>query len=650
MIADVAAVSWVDGNQRYLAAELARIEALLAREGSRGDADETRADADGALAGTRDEMASAAAIDVLSSAFGLSRFERDVLLLCAGVEMQTAIARRCAALNGSSGAAYATFGIGLGTFADAHWSALAPDAPLRRWSLVSLAPDAPLTSSPLRIDERVLHFLAGLRVLDPAIELRVRPASPVSLMAMSHTSVADAIAAAWRALPSTPGVMHMHGNDPDGQEDVAATAAQAAGLSLYVLPVEEIPALARDRSLLTTLWMREAVLTSGALFLDLPSDVPQRPALDFVERLRGPVVVAARDPLVLRCDARHFRIDRPNALEQRRLWRLALGAGADAAEDALDVVTSQLRLSARAIARAARELANQTDRRQTPRGLLRTTQRAIGHADLNDLAQRIEPAASWDDLILPEDRLAALHEIGAHVRHRSVVHDTWGFARGATRGLGISALFAGESGTGKTMAAEVLATDLGLELYRIDLSSVVSKYIGETEKNLRRVFDAADRSGVILLFDEADALFGKRSEVRDSHDRYANIEVSYLLQRMEAYGGLAILTTNAKAALDRAFNRRLRFVVAFPFPDVAQREGIWRRAFPPATPTQDLDVGKLAKIHLSGGSIRNVALLAAFRAIDAGGPVTMTHVASAIRTEMAKVERTLPVTETRDWA
>src|SRR5262249_1072819 len=243
----------------------------------------------------------------------------------------------------------------------------------------------------------------------------------------------------------------------------------------------------------------------------------------------------------------------------------------------------------------------------------------------------------------------ALHRIAAHVRHRAKVYEDWGFAARSSRGPGISALFAGPSGTGKTMAAEVLAGELRLDLYRIDLSSVVSKYIGETEKNLRRVFDAAEQSGAILLFDEADALFGKRSEVKDSHDRYANIEVSYLLQRMEAYRGLAILTTNLRNALDPAFVRRIRFVIQFPFPDAVQRAEIWRRIFPAATPTDGLDHARLAKLNVPGGNIRNIAMNAAFLAADRGEPVRMTHLADAARIEYGNLERPLTEAEIRDW-
>jgi len=215
--------------------------------------------------------------------------------------------------------------------------------------------------------------------------------------------------------------------------------------------------------------------------------------------------------------------------------------------------------------------------------------------------------------------------------------------------LGINALFAGESGTGKTMAAEVIANSLRLNLYRIDLSAVVSKYIGETEKNLRHLFDSAENGGAILFFDEADALFGKRSEVKDSHDRYANIEVSYLLQRMESYRGLAILTTNMKNALDTAFLRRIRFIVQFPFPDAEQRAEIWRRIFPTDTPTEGLDVDKLARLNVAGGNIRNIALNAAFLAADAGEPVLMTHLLRAARGEYTKLEKPLTEVDIRGW-
>jgi SpoVK/Ycf46/Vps4 family AAA+-type ATPase len=267
---------------------------------------------------------------------------------------------------------------------------------------------------------------------------------------------------------------------------------------------------------------------------------------------------------------------------------------------------------------------------------------------LDELAQRLPGLADWNDLVLPPVQLDALREIAVQVRHQARVYETWGFGRTA-RGLGVTALFAGPSGVGKTLAAEVLARELRLDIYCIDLSQVVNKYIGETEKNLRRVFDAADGGGVVLLFDEADALFGKRTEVHDSHDRYANIEVSYLLQRMESYRGLAILTTNFKGAIDPAFLRRLRFIVNFPFPDGSERARIWQAVFPPQMPRDGLDFARLAQLNITGGNIRGIALHASFTAAEDGRPVTMAHVLRAARTEYAKLDRTLTETEIAGW-
>ena len=292
---------------------------------------------------------------------------------------------------------------------------------------------------------------------------------------------------------------------------------------------------------------------------------------------------------------------------------------------------------------------NKDSREKVMHELLWDACRKQARFGLEDLALHIEPVANWEDLVLPAAQKKILKEIESHVRKRDIVYENWGFADRSSRGLGITALFTGSSGTGKTMAAEVLAKKLKLDLYRIDLSQIVSKYIGETEKNLRRIFDAAEEGGAILLFDEADALFGKRSEVRDSHDRYANIEVSYLLQRMEAYRGLAILTTNMKNAIDPAFLRRIRFFVQFPFPDAEQRTEIWKRVFPEKTPTDGLDLKKLARLNIAGGNIYNIALSAAFLAAEAGSPVGMPHILQAARTEYSKLERPLTEAEIGGW-
>lgn len=324
---------------------------------------------------------------------------------------------------------------------------------------------------------------------------------------------------------------------------------------------------------------------------------------------------------------------------------IALGPVAEKLNGQLDRIVTQFRLDAVTIQSAGqtiKEHKHVTEPEAIGQLLWKVCREHV-RPPLNHLAEHIDTCNLWEDLILPDEHLYKLREIAIHVRQRVRVYETWKFAERSMRGLGISALFAGQSGTGKTLAAEVLANDLGLDLYRIDLSQIVSKYIGDTEKNLRCVFDAAEDSGAVLLFDEADALFGKRSEVKDSHDRYANIEVSYLLQRMEAYRGLAILTTNRRDALDTAFLRRLRFVIAFPFPDVAQRIRIWERIFPSAMPTEALDISKLARLNVTGGNIRNIALNAAFLAADLGEPVRMHHLLRTARSECAKIEK--PVTE-----
>jgi SpoVK/Ycf46/Vps4 family AAA+-type ATPase len=269
---------------------------------------------------------------------------------------------------------------------------------------------------------------------------------------------------------------------------------------------------------------------------------------------------------------------------------------------------------------------------------------------MDDLAERVESRAGWDDLVLPPAQKRTLRTIAAHLRQRARVQEEWGFgAAPGGRGLGLAALFSGPSGAGKTMAAEVLGGALGLDVYRVDLSALVSKWIGETEKNLRRVFDAAEEGSVILLFDEADSLFGKRSEVRDSHDRYANMEISYLLQRLEAYRGLAILTTNLRNNVDEAFLRRFRFVVDFTFPGVAERAEIWSRAFPRDCPTEGLEVARLAQLNVVGGAIRNIAMNAAYIAAEAARPVGMRDVLAAARLEYEKAGRAMTDPELRGW-
>ncbi|MGH7455441.1 MAG: ATP-binding protein, partial [bacterium] len=453
--------------------------------------------------------------------------------------------------------------------------------------------------------------------LDDRLAGMVEPIRSVVALLPSQHKIAEQLAATWANaanLADLP-VAQLCGTELAGKRAIAAAACAGMGLNLNLMSAQVLPTSPSELEAFMRLWEREATLNQSALLLDCHDmdmvDMVRRSAVDrLVNNSFSPLIVACRE----RRRAMHrkmltYDIPRPTAGEQRALWQSQLSKSPPGLNGEVEAIVSQFSLSAQTIYEVSTEVLAKIPSKRSgdpaPAGQPATSdqQRATSNQlwdacrmqtrpRLEELAQHLEPAATWEELVLPEAQRQILRDISAHVKQRAKVYETWGFASKGARGLGISALFAGASGTGKTMAAEVLANELRLDLYRIDLSQVVSKYIGETEKNLRRVFDAAEEGGALLLFDEADALFGKRSEVKDSHDRYANIEVSYLLQRMEAYRGLAILTTNMKNALDPAFMRRIRFVVQFPFPDAAQRTEIWRRIFPASTPAQSLDINK----------------------------------------------------------
>jgi hypothetical protein len=648
-------LSWTDANQRVLVAEFARLRARL---GSRDDPAVSGVSATSeSSAGTsvddaRRAMSEPPAIDELVKAFGLTTFERDLLLLCAGVEMDAPLATLCAGMTGDARRTTPTFAVALGQLDAPHWGALAPVGPLRRWRLIELegsSGSGSLSQASLRIDERILHFLAGVNYLDVRLRGLLEDAVSPVVLATSHEEICERARGLLQQTQSSRSpILQLTGDDPLGQRDVASQLAVVLGRPAFVLRGNEVPAGHEEVAALATLWDREAVLL-GAILIVAGDDSPlPGQARRLLEQIHGPAIVCASRPQAFERASHSLTVDRPDAAEQRALWREALQS-TPITDETVDAVAAQFRFSARRIAEEATRLAADVDPRGDAGQRLWGACRSMTRARFDELAQRIDARATWSDLILPEAQQHMLRQIGAHVQHRLRVYADWGFAERSSRGLGITALFAGESGTGKTMAAEVLANELRLDVYRIDLSSVVSKYIGETEKNLRRVFDAAEESGAILLFDEADALFGKRSEVKDSHDRYANIEVSYLLQRMEAYRGLAILTTNQKAALDVAFQRRLRFVVQFPFPDEAHREAIWRGVFPDQTPTDALDFARLARLNVAGGNIRNIALAAAFRAAEERRRVSMSHLLEAAHLEASKGDRPLSDAETRGW-
>jgi hypothetical protein len=609
---------------------MAELEVLRARLRAHAGSDV----AGGAVTAAEAELArvrarsGASALDEVATGFGLSRFERSVLLLAAGPELVGAVADE---LEAAHGAPHPTFGLALQLLPDAHWSALPPEAPLRRWRLVRMAEVASPTRGALIADEHVLHHLLGVPSLAAELAAVSRRLPAPGALPPTLRTAAEGVCRAWSAR-LTPA---LHGPQPANFAAVAATAAAEAGLALHLLAVGDLPVEALPRDRILRLLERDAVLGRTAWAVDVdgrPAD-EVRSALRALTSLDAPLVligVGEGDASAAEVSAVH--VARLSTVEREAALRCALqrqapgiDAGISAAAGVFDLSLPDLDLAAREVSRGV--------------GLWDAC-RARSRSRLAGSAQVLAPRAGWHDLVLPESRLEQLRSLVATVRHRTCVLGEWGFDQRSARGLGTAALFAGPSGTGKTLAAEVVAGELGLDLVVVDLSRVVSKYIGETEKNLGRVFDAAEDGAAVLLFDEADALFGKRTEVRDSHDRYANLEVGYLLQRIEQFRGLAVLTTNVRSALDPAFLRRLRTVVTFPYPDKAAREALWRRAFPPATPLADVDPIRLSGMDLSGGGVAAAALTAAYLAADEG-VVTGEHVETAARWELAKSGRTL---------
>jgi hypothetical protein len=649
---DARATSWTEANQAYLVAAAAEVRAALERCAARPSGAAAEAPAPRPLPAMPDGLP--AAVEVLCRVFALSRFERSVLLMCAGVDLDAGFARLCAAL-GDGGRPHPTFGLALAALPEPHWSALTPSGPLRRWNLIELVgPGAPpLTAAGLRINEWALHFLAGAPHLDERVAGLLAPVEPADDLVPSHQALARQLAAVWGGSTGRPPVVTLSGADEPSRRSVAAAGAAAAGVELFELAADAVPVGPEEFDQFIRLWQREAALSPVGLYVNAESIDPGDARVvglvsRLVERAGGPAALSSRDRWrPSRRPGLALEVRKPSRAEQQSLWESLVGPAAGL-NGHLPRLASQFDLNAPAIRQSVRDAVTAgTGGDLGP--LLWDAGRAQARPQLDGLAQRVEPAAGWDDLVLPPAETRTLREIVDQVAHRATVYDAWGMGRAGGRGLGITALFCGTSGTGKTLAAEVVAGALRLDLYRVDLAGVVSKYIGETEKNLRRVFDAAEDGGAVLFFDEADALFGKRSEVRDSHDRYANIEINYLLQRMESYRGLAVLATNRRGDLDPAFLRRLRFVVNFPFPEAGQRSEIWRRMFPPATPTEGLDWEKLSRPALAGGNIRNVAVQAAFLAAAAGEPVRMRHLARATCSEFAKLEKPLTDAAIGGW-
>ena len=648
-------IRWSEANNIFLTAAIQWLRQLLRQE------DSTNTNGEASIASeiqkSFETMTAAAAISkppalmTISQQLGLSTFEERLLLLCAAMELDTGIASLCARAQDIPERPYPTFALALTLFEQPRWDVLSPERPLRYWRLLEITRTSsiPLTVSPLVADERVVSYIKGLNYLDSRLRPYLMPADVADPLELPPSQKVYADKALQTLIDSPDDlpvpVIQLAGIDKTSKQLVAHVVASSLGLQLYTLPTHLIPAEVGELDAFARLWERESLLLPIALHLDAhdldmesPEDSKATLILRFLARSNGVFFLDTHD-IWWGLGRQSFDIDvsKPTPKEQLNAWTNALGS----ADGHLPVqLSSQFHLNTVTIDKIARQAINTSRERDKPLGD-QIWNACLAHTrpQLDALAQRITTHISWDDIVLPDQELGLLRHIAAQVKQRSTVYDTWGFRQRTSRGLGISVLFAGESGTGKTMAAELLANDLELNLFRIDLSGVVSKYIGETEKNLRKLFDAAEDGGALLFFDEADALFGKRSEVRDSHDRYANIEVNYLLQRIEAYQGLAILATNLKSSLDDAFIRRLRFVVTFPFPTKKFRLQMWQQVFPEQTPLREIDYERMAGFRLTGGSIFNIALNAAFIAADAGKPVDMRYLLEATRIEFFKRER-----------
>jgi hypothetical protein len=581
---------------------------------------------------------------VLAERFGLDDLDVDLLLLAVIPDLDSRFERLYGYLNDDVTRRRASIGLALlladrpGTSAVAR-ARLRPGSPLVDRALV-LVEDAerPFLTRALRVPDRVAAHLLGDDRVDAQLTdllLDVEPVGDGSRLA--------------RALSAGQRVIHV-------KETVAGTGAALASAALAAADrpslVVDLATLARrpDAAELTPVLARE-VLLRGAGLIGLGLDALAETSTEVLRRLCAipvPLVLVGGstwDPtwsteVPLQTDA-----IAPTLAERTALWdRALIELTSDGAPGLVpDAVTAQFVLGPAQVARAVASAKAWATLGDGTVGAdeLRRGARAQNAAGLERLARRVEPQVGWSEIVLPDTVLRQLRELSARARHRDRVLREWRMRPGGGRGRGITALFAGDSGTGKTMAAEVIAADLGLDLYTVNLATVVDKYVGETEKNLERIFSEAGGVNAVLLFDEADAIFGKRGEVRDAHDRYANMESAYLLQRMETFDGLAVLSTNLRSNIDEAFTRRLDTIVDFPAPDEAARLSLWQRCLAPPLPVaDDLDLDFCAKAFtLSGGNIRSVALTAAYLAAGSGAPIGMSELIAAVQQEYRKLGR-----------
>ncbi|MFJ2867501.1 AAA family ATPase [Kitasatospora sp. NPDC087314] len=609
-------------------------------------------------------------LERLVDGFGLLPVDLELLLVALAPDLDTRFERLYGYLNDDLTLRRPTIGLALDLCglpgAGAGRFRFSARAPLIAGGLLEVTePERPLLSRGLRLPDRVTAHLLGADELDGALRGLVR-------IGRAGAGAPPEAARRLRAAVANGGAL-VHLLDRGGSAGRLAVDA-LAGIGRQALVVDVAALAARPPDAGVRALAREARLTgSGVVLGPLERLEPERPEQarllrELCTELAGvPLLVhgtRAWDPVWAR-ESPVVVVAPPLDPGQRaERWahalRTATGGPDQGAPDEgalshdLAEAVAPYQLDEDQVTRAA-GVATRTaaaEHRPVTADDLRAAVRAQNGAGLARLARRIEPAVGWDDLVLPEPTARHLHELVLRARHRDQVLGQWRMRPGGGRGRGVIALFAGESGTGKTMSAEVVAAELGMELYVVDLSTVVDKYIGETEKNLERIFTEASQVNGVLLFDEADAIFGKRSQVKDAHDRHANVESAYLLQRMESFDGIAVLTTNLRANLDEAFTRRLDVIAEFPVPDEEQRHALWDRCLGPRIPRdEDLDLAFCAKhFELAGGSIRACAVTAAYLAAETGRPLGMAQLVSAIKQEYRKLGRLVLESEFGPWS
>lgn len=600
-----------------------------------------------------------ASLQHLAQAFQLTDLDLYIILLCLAPELDLRYERLYSYLQDDVNQKRPTVNLMMNllggdlTSRFAVRERLTTERPLRCHHLLEAqAPNAQagLLTHTLKLDQRLVQYFLGDQALDDRLKAVAALSEAAHDFGVGVGTKDAAIQSVLKALPTSPLVL-MQGPTGDGQVATAAALCAEQGLPLLDVRIATPEQLVS----LTPILLREARLQGAALIFQhwdqCLNDSKQVSKIiwEQLSAFEQPIFFCTRDEWEAPDELRARRMLRmsfkvPEYETQRDLW-LAYTRQYEAhcTEAHVEELARKYRFTPHQIAQSVTSAADYAASRGEPITLKDLYTGAQAHSDLKlgNLARRVTPLHTWSDLILPEDRLQQLREIRSRAQQAHIVQQQMGFGKKISPHSGVSALFAGESGTGKTMAAEVIAGDLGLVMYKIDLSSVVSKYIGETEKNLSAIFDEAQASNAILFFDEADALFGKRSEVKDAHDRYANIEVAYLLQRIETYDGIAILATNLRQNLDEAFTRRLHFLIDFPFPDVEYRRRIWSVHFPEEAPLdRDVDFEHLAKRYpMAGGNIRNAAVAAAYLSAENGGRIDMAHIRLAIRREHQKMGR-----------